>query len=57
LQRAQKSSTFATSEGYTLEGPSKTGMKAVRKQAVMANAKKGAVAASSAAAAPATKKK
>ena len=51
--RAQKNSTFASMEGYTLEGTKKTGMKAVRKQKIMESARKSAAEAS----APAPKKK
>jgi hypothetical protein len=54
----QKNSTFATMEGYTLEGTKKTGMSVKVKRDVMAAAKKTAKeeSAPAAKAAPAKKK-
>jgi hypothetical protein len=56
--RVQKNSTFATMEGYTLEGTKKTGMSVKVKRDVMAAAKKTAKeeSAPAAKAAPAKKK-
>ena len=51
--REQKNSTFASMEGYTLEGTKKTGMSAKKKAKVLAAAKKEASSSS----APAAKKK
>ena len=53
---AQKNSTFASMEGYTLEGTKKTGMSVKTKRNVMAAAKKSATESSSAKAAAPKKK-